>query len=55
MIATVGRDSSEKVVDGLKVVQNGVMEGQKVEGIMLNTGCSRTMIRMDLVPQTKWL
>eukprot|EP00731_Ephydatia_muelleri_P028145 Em0019g1018a len=54
MIATVGRDSREKVVGGLKVVQNGVMEGQKVEGIMLNTGCSRTMIRMDLVAKPEW-
>ena len=30
------------------------MEGTKVQDIILDTGCSRTMIRKDLVPRSKW-
>ena len=37
------------------MLRNGVVEGRYVKGIMLDTGCSRTMVRRDLVPQAKWL
>ena len=37
------------------VLRNGVVEGKYVKGIMLDTGCSRTMVRRNLVPKTKWL
>ena len=29
------------------------MEGIRVEQIVLDTGCSRTMVRQDLVPEGK--
>ena len=37
------------------VLRSGFVEGNKVEDIVLDTGCSRTMIRRDLVPTTKIL
>lgn len=33
----------------------GTVEGTNVRDILLDTGSSRTMIRKDLVPPTKWL
>eukprot|EP00731_Ephydatia_muelleri_P003365 Em0001g3365a len=37
------------------LLRSGFVEGNKVEDIVLDTGCSRTMIRRDLVPTTKIL
>ena len=37
------------------VLRSGFVEGNKVQDIVLDTGCSRTMIRSDLVPMTKLL
>ncbi|KAL5506631.1 hypothetical protein EMCRGX_G008328 [Ephydatia muelleri] len=37
------------------VLRSGFVEGNKVEDIVLDTGCSKTMIRRDLVPTTKIL
>ena len=37
------------------VLRSGLVEGNEVEDIVLDTGCSRTMIRRDLVPTTKIL
>ena len=37
------------------MLRSGFVEGNKVEDIVLDTGCSRTMIRRDLVPTTKIL
>ncbi|XP_064399260.1 uncharacterized protein LOC135345747 [Halichondria panicea] len=37
------------------VVKTGSVEGKKVDNILLDTGCSRTLIRKDLVPQHKLL
>ena len=37
------------------VLRSGLVEGNKVHDIVLDTGCSRTMIRKDLVPTTKML
>ena len=35
------------------VCRSGQVEGIHVEQIVLDTGCSRTMVRQDLVPQSK--
>ena len=35
--------------------QRGKVEGKAVEDVLLDTGCSRTMIRRDLVPAHKYL
>eukprot|EP00731_Ephydatia_muelleri_P035533 Em0133g3a len=37
------------------VTREGTVEGTKVQDILLDTGCSRTMIRKGLVPPSKWL
>ena len=37
------------------VLRSGLVEGNNVHDIVLDTGCSRTMIRKDLVPTTKML
>ena len=37
------------------VLHSRLVEGNKVHDIVLDTGCSRTMIRKDLVPTTKML
>lgn len=37
------------------VAKPGVVEGKPVKSILLNTGCSRTLVRKDLVPQQKFL
>ena len=35
------------------VCRNGLVEGIQVDQIVLDTGCSRTMVRQDLVPESK--
>ena len=37
------------------VAKSGVVEGKFVQKILLDTGCSRTLIRKDLVPPKKIL
>ena len=37
------------------VTRRGTVEGTKVQDIILDTGCSRTLVRKDLVPPSKWL
>ena len=39
----------------LGIKHSGVVEGNAVDDIMLETGCSRTMVRGDLVPREKIL
>ena len=39
----------------LGIKHSGVVEGNAVDDIMLETGCSRTMVREDLVPREKIL
>ena len=36
-----------------EVARCGRVEGRQVEGIVLDTGCSRTLVRQDLVPPEK--
>lgn len=35
------------------IVRSGKVEGRQVKGIILDTGCSRTLMRKDLVPRQK--
>ena len=35
--------------------RTGLVEGQKVQGILLDTGYSHTMIRKDLVAEEKYV
>ena len=37
----------------VSVVKSGVVEGKQVENILLDTGCSRTLVHQDLVPRDK--
>ena len=37
------------------VYRAGAVEGQAVEDVLLDTGCSRTLVRRDLVPESKRL
>ena len=37
------------------VYRAGAVEGQAVEDVLLDTGCSRTLVRRDLVPENKRL
>ena len=43
---------------GLEVCRTGVVERTPVSDILLDTGCSRTLVRRDLVPtenlKTMW-
>ena len=39
----------------LKVKRQGFVEGQKVQDILLDTGCTRTLVHADLVPSQKVL
>ena len=39
----------------LAVYRSGLVEGQEVQKILLDTGCSRTMVQGSLVPQHKFL
>ena len=46
---------SNEVDKGLGVQHQGLVEGQEVQDILLDTGCTRTMVRADLVPSRKFL
>ncbi|KAL5509796.1 hypothetical protein EMCRGX_G005226 [Ephydatia muelleri] len=48
-----GRESKYKVKDGMYC--KGSVEGCLVSRILLDTGCSRTMVRRQFVPQEKFL
>ena len=39
----------------LGVQHQGLVEGQEVQDILLDTGCTCTMVRADLVPLRKFL
>ena len=41
------------IVDGVSVHRPGVVEGTRVPDVVLDTGCSRTMVRDDLVPEER--
>ena len=47
-ISTEVRTSNDK-----KVLRQGMVEGSAVDGIVLDTGCARTMVHEDLVPPEK--
>ena len=36
-----------------RVVRRGTVEGQKMNNILLDTGCSRTLVHQNLVPKEK--
>ena len=38
---------------GMEVCRTGLVEGTRVTDILLDTGCSRTLVHRDLVPQAK--
>ena len=38
-----------------EVKRKGLIEGNCAENILLDTGCSRTMVRRELIPQSKML
>ena len=40
-------------VGGMEVYRTGLVEGTRVADILLDTGCSRTLVRQDLVPHEK--
>ena len=44
-----------KVLSNPSVSKAGLVEGKPVSSILLDTGCSRTLVRKDLVPQHKLL
>ena len=50
-----GEQKSAQETKTLGIYREGLIEGQKVEKILLDTGCSRTMIQRSLVPQNKFL
>ena len=35
------------------VIKPGAVEGKEIKIILLDTGCSRTMVKKDLVPEEK--
>ena len=37
------------------IARSGFMEGHPVDDILLDTGCSRTVVHRDLVPEERWL
>ena len=45
--------AKSKIRGNPSVTKTGAVEGKEVERILLDTGCSRTLIRKDLVPQHK--
>ena len=47
--------SKRRVLDNLGVTKPGIVEGKPVRDILLDTGCSRTLVRKDLVPKHKLL
>jgi predicted aspartyl protease len=46
---------SHEVKKDLRVRHQGCVEGQTVQDILLDTGCTRTMVRADLVPPEHFL
>ena len=50
-----GEQKSAQETNTLGIYREGLVEGHKVEKILLDTGCSRTMIQRSLVPQNKFL
>ena len=40
-------------VSGMEMCRTGLVEGTQVADIFLDTGCSRTLVRQDLVPLEK--
>ena len=44
-----------QVLSNPSVSKVGLVEGKQVKSILLDTGCSRTLVRKDLVPQHKLL
>ena len=44
-----------QVLSNPSVSKVGLVEGKPVKSILLDTGCSRTLVRKDLVPQHKLL
>ena len=47
--------SKPKVQPFQSVVKPGTVEGNRVDGILLDTGCTRTLIHKNLVPPHKLL
>ena len=47
--------SKRRVLDNPGVTKPGIVEGKPVRDILLDTGCSRTLVRKDLVPKHKLL
>ena len=50
-----GGNIDQSVVQGPEVLQPGKVEGTQVCDILLDTGCSRTLIRKDLVSEESLL
>ena len=50
-----GRGSRVKGNSNERMYCKGTVEGCHVNSILLDTGCSRTMVRRQLVPQDKFL
>ena len=45
--------TAREEVQKSEVVKTGVVEGRKVSDILLDTGCSQTLVRQELVPESK--
>ena len=41
----------ERSMEGCNMSRGGSVEGQAVKSILLDTGCSKTLVRRDLVPE----
>ena len=53
--ALFARSRSKDNVLERNVTRRGTVEGTNVQDIILDTGCSRTLVQKDLVPPIKWL
>ena len=40
---------------GVDIKRKGLVEGTPVEKILLDTGCSKTLVRQELIPREKIL
>ena len=40
-------------VEGLSIHRVGIVEGTRVPDVVLDTGCSQTIVRRDIVPEEK--
>ena len=51
------KDSRETREDahGVDVKRKGLVEGTPIERILLDTGCSKTLVRQELIPKEKIL